>query len=162
MSLGENVGKIWKLMRDHPTCMMVSRDENGVMRARPMHAIVEEGASELWFYTRLSSGKSDEIGSDGEVCLCFASISETEFVSISGMATLVTDQARIAKNWNTFVDAWFPEGPEGGDAAMIRVEPDHGEYWDGDSSAILAALKMTLASHRDETPDLGENMKVTF
>lgn len=162
MSFDKNVEKIWKLMKDHPTCMMVSRDENGAMRGRPMHAIVEENAGALWFYTRLSSGKSEELDSDGDVCLCFASTSKSDFASVTGAATLVTDQARIKENWNTFVDAWFPEGPKGGDVGMIRVKPDHGEYWDGDSSAILAALKMAIASQKDETPDLGENRKVKF
>lgn len=162
MSIDANAGKIWKLMKDHPTCMMVSHDENGAMRARPMHAIVDEDAGELWFYTRLSSGKSEELAADGEICLCFASKSRSDFASVTGAATLSTDRARIENNWNTFVDAWFPDGPGGGDVGMIRVMPDHGEYWDGDSSSILAALKMAAASRRDETPDMGENRKVAF
>ncbi|MEX2520306.1 MAG: pyridoxamine 5'-phosphate oxidase family protein [Paracoccaceae bacterium] len=162
MPFAKNTDKIWKLVEDNPTCMMVSHDENGAMRARPMRAIVDANAGELWFYTRIASGKSDELQFDGEACLCFGGESSSNYVSLTGAATLSADKARIKKHWNTFVDAWFPEGPDGGDVAMIRFKPDHGEYWDGDSSSILAALKMVIASARDERPDLGENKKVTF
>lgn len=162
MTIAKNAEKIWDLIDGNPTCMMVSHDESGAMRGRPMHAIVDAKAGELWFYTRIASGKSEEIESDGEVCLCFSHKNGADYVSLTGAATLTTDSARIKKHWNTFVDAWFPEGPDGGDVAMIRVRPDHGEYWDGDSSSILAALKMVVASSADEQPDMGENKKVVF
>lgn len=154
--------KFWDLIEDNPTCMMVSADRNDKMRARPMHAIVNEDAKELLFYTRLSSGKSEELESDGDVCLCFSCPKTSDYVSVTGRAEVTTNQALIEKHWNRFVDAWFPEGPKGGDVAMIRVVPDHGEYWDGNSSSVLSALKMLVASEKDETPDLGENKKVAL
>lgn len=154
--------KLWDLIDDNPTCMMVSAGGDGKMRGRPMHAIVEDGTKELLFYTRISSGKSEELESDGDVCLCFACPKSSDYVSVTGHAALTTDQALIDKHWNRFVDAWFPEGPKGGDVAMIRVKPENGEYWDGDSSSVLSALKMLVASERDETPDLGENRKVSL
>ena len=54
--------KLWDLIDDNPTCMMVSAGGDGKMRGRPMHAIVEDGTEELLFYTRISSGKSEELG----------------------------------------------------------------------------------------------------
>ena len=153
--------KLWDLIDDNRTCMMVT-DGSGGLHARPMHAIPAEDRNEIWFYTRLDSGKSRELDADGEVCLCFASPKRNEYVSVTGHAQVVVDRAKIREHWSTFVDAWFPEGPEGGEVGMIRVNVEKGEYWDGESSSILAALKMAVASQRDETPDVGENRKVAF
>ncbi|MEM8753830.1 MAG: pyridoxamine 5'-phosphate oxidase family protein [Pseudomonadota bacterium] len=158
----EAADKLWDLMEDNQTCMMVSATPGGGMRARPMQAILEHDRGEIWFYTRISSGKSEELEADGEVCLCFSCPKTSNYVSISGRAEVTDDQAMIEKHWSRFVDAWFPEGKDGGDVGMIRVTPMLGEYWDGDSSSVLAAIKMLVASERDETPDLGENRRVAM
>jgi general stress protein 26 len=153
--------RIWDLMEDERTCMFVTEDAEGRPRARPMHAILLRDRGEIWFYTRLRSGKSDDLHRDGAVCLSFARPSKNEYVSISGHAALSQDRAMIEEHWNTFIDAWFPEGPQGEDVAMIVVKPALGEFWDGESSGVLSALKMVIASRRDETPDLGDNRKVS-
>ena len=152
--------RLWDLIEDNPTCMMVSESASGGLHGRPMRAIPDREAGVLWFYTRMSSGKSAELEKDGEVCLCFADPRASDYVSLTGRATLSTDRDRIKAHWNRFVDAWFPEGPEGADVGMIRVEAERGEYWDGESSDVLNALKMLMASERDVEPDLGENRKV--
>ncbi len=152
--------RLYQLIDDNPTCMMVTTDERGALRGRPMRAIRDHASGELWFYTRLSSGKSEEVESDGEVCLCFGCPKTGDYVSVSGTAHLDSSAPVVRRHWNTFVDAWFPEGPEGGDAGVIRVTPRFGQYWDGESSSVLAALKMMLASAKDETPDLGESRSV--
>lgn len=151
--------KFWDLIEDNKTCMMVTEATTG-MHGRPMHAIPEPESKEIWFYTRIESGKSQELAQDGEVCLCFSCPKTNDYVSVTGHARIVKDGAKIKENWNTFVDAWFPEGPEGADVGMICVKVDKGEYWDGESSSVLAALKSVWASQADETPDMGESRKV--
>ncbi len=153
--------RLWDLIEDNPTCMMVAEGDAG-MHGCPMRAIPDREAGELWFYTRLSSGKSAELARDGEVCLCFADTGASDYVSVTGRATVTDDRDRIRRHWSRFVDAWFPEGPEGADVGMIRVTPETGEYWDGQSSEVLAAIKMLIASERDETPDLGENRRTAL
>lgn len=158
----DHLKKFWGLIDDNPTCMMVSVDSATGLHGRPMHAVPDADAGEIWFYTRLSSGKSEELAKDGEVCLSFSDPRASDYVSVTGQASLSTDKAKIKAHWNRFVDAWFPEGPDGADVGMIRVKAERGEYWDGDSSSVLAAIKMLVASERDETPDLGENRKVAL
>jgi general stress protein 26 len=154
--------RLWTLIEEHPTCMMTTVAQDGTLRARVMRAITERARNEIWFYTRVRSGKSEEIDRDGETCLCFAAPKASDYASVSGVATLTRDPELIRKHWSRFVDAWFPEGPSGDDVGMIRVDVRKGEYWDGESSSVLAALKMLHASANDELPDLGENRKVAF
>jgi len=154
--------RIWALMEDQGVCMMTTAAPDGAMRARPMHAIIERERKEIWFYTRMTAGKCEEIGAASEVCLAFGCPKSNEYVSVSGDADATQDRDMIRKHWSRFIDAWFPEGPDGADVGMIRVRVSDGEYWDGESSSVLAALKMLRASATDETPDLGENRKVAF
>ena len=149
--------RIWALMKDNPTCMMVTQEPDGEMRARPMRAVFEPERGEVWFYTRLASGKSVEIERDGAVCLCFEDPKKANYVSVSGHATLTVDRDMVHKHWSRFVDAYFPEGPDGADVGMIRVSVEKGEYWDGDSSTVLAAVKMLGASATNREPDLGDH-----
>ena len=154
--------RILRLIEENPTCMMVTQGADGALRARPMHAILERTREEIWFYTRLDSGKSRELEADGAVCLCFASPADGAYVSISGAAALSDDRAMIRRHWSTFVDAWFPEGPEGPDTGMIRVTPIRGEFWTAETNDVLAALKLARASAENRTPDLGEHGETGF
>jgi general stress protein 26 len=154
---------LWKLIDDTRTCMMVTEAPGAALHGRPMHvAHADPERKQIWFYTRLASGKSEDLAQDGRVCLCFARPSRGDYVSVSGQGTVDADRQMIHAHWSRFVDAWFPEGPDGDDVGMIRVDVEAGEYWDSDSSSVLAALKMMRASAADETPDLGENRKVSL
>jgi general stress protein 26 len=158
----EAADKLWNLAEDEPNCQFVTATPEGQLRARPMRAYIEKDREEVWFYTRLASGKSEEVQENAEVCLCFQRPGKNEYVSISGRARLSTDREMIDKHWSTFVDAWFPEGKDGPDVGMICVQAERGEFWDSTGSSALAALKMIQASRRDETPDMGEHRKVEF
>lgn len=154
--------RLWSLMGDQQTCMMITATPDGRMRGRPMHAILEQALNEIWFYTRLKDGKCDEVENDAQICLTFGCPKSNDYVSVSGAAQVRRDPAMIHKHWSRFVDAWFPEGPDGPEVGMICVRPEAGEYWDGESSSVLAALKMLRASATDETPDLGEHGAVAM
>ena len=86
--------KLWDLIEDNPTCMMISDDAETGMHARPMRAIPDRDAKEIWFYTRLSSGKSADIAIDGEVCLAFADPGASEYVSVTGDAAISRDRMK--------------------------------------------------------------------
>lgn len=141
--------------------MMVTDTQGTALHGRPMHAAhIDPAKKQIWFYTRLASGKSEDLAQNGRVCLCFARPSKGDYVSVSGEGHIDPDREMIHAHWSRFVDAWFPEGPDGPDVGMIRVDVESGEYWDSESSSVLSALKMLHASAANETPDLGRNRKV--
>ena len=43
---------------------------------------------------------------------------------ITGRAEVVDDDAKLKELWNTFAEAWLPEGPEDPNATLIRVDVD--------------------------------------
>lgn len=150
--------KLWDMADDARECMMVDKFSGG-MRARPMAPIVKRDENAIWFVTDKDSGKVDEVRANPEVCLAISSGSD--YVSITGDAQVVHDMAKLKEVWNPFIDAWFPDGPEGGNATLLKITPKMGEYWDSPSS-IVSTVKMLVASATDQRPDLGENEKVTL
>lgn len=156
----DDTDRLWRLMADHPTCMMITHSQEDGLHARPMTAIFERERNRILFYTHLSSGKSTELAHDGDVMLSFADPEVSEFVSVTGTAALTTDPDLIQAHWSSFVVAWFPDGATGADVAMIVVTPARGEYWDGPSSQIVSAIKMLVASATDSAPDMGDHAAV--
>jgi general stress protein 26 len=56
--------------------------------------------------------------------------------------------------------AWFPDGPEQADIALLKVVVTKAEYWDGPSSTIAQAISFVSAIITGKQVELGENKKV--
>lgn len=158
MSSKAHKKQIWNYIKDIKTCMMVSDDGESI-HARPMHLVQDEYDNTLWFFTSKSSEKVSEIENKHRVCLTFSDTGNQVYVSLTGHAHLTQDQGLIDKFWNPVVAAWFPEGKEGGDVALLEVKIEKGEHWDAKNNPIAFAYQITKANMTDQEPDLGENKK---
>jgi len=156
--MGEQTSKMWDIIEGTHECMVVDKFTGG-LRARPMAQFPDRDAGIIWFITAKDSGKVDEIEQNPEICMTIKDGSD--YASVTGDAEIVHDMAMLKELWTTQIDAWFPDGPEGGNACLLRVTPRLGEYWDT-PGAVVSGIKMAVASLRDERPDLGENEKVRF
>ena len=72
------------------------------------------------------------------------------------------DVAKRRELWSAPLKAFFPDGPEAEDVALLRVTPVKGEVWDGPSSAVgrAVAFARTLASGAKTPP--GDDVKLEF
>lgn len=159
MSSPEHKKKIWNLIKDIKVAMLVTNDNDLGMHARPMQLVQDEYDGTLWFYTNTAADKVFEIEKEREVCLAFSCPEKENYVSMTGTAQLIKDQAKIEKFWSPFVDAWFPDGKKSPNVGMLEIKISKGEHWDTESSGIIQGFKMLKASVFDEKPDLGENEK---
>src|SRR3954453_22404096 len=101
--------KLWSMIRDIGVAMLTTEDA-GDLRARPMVASQTEFDGTLWFLTRASSHKVIEVSADKRVGVTYANPSTQDYVSLSGRATLVTDRPSIEAHWAESARAWFPKG----------------------------------------------------
>jgi len=155
--------KVWSMIRDVAVTMMVTLDEQGRMRGRPMRAVsVGEPGGTLWFFTSQSSPKAEEIQHDGRVLLAYADPSAQNYVSLSGIAQVVRDAAKQKELWSEPLRAWFAGGPEDPKAALLKVEVEGAEYWDAPSSTFVHAWGYVKARLTGEPPKAGDNDKVAF
>lgn len=156
--MDEETGKMWDIIEANHACMVIDRFTGG-LRARPMGYFPERANGVIWFVTAKDSGKVEEIERNPEICMAIQDGSD--YASVTGDAAILQDMTKLRELWNPQIDAWFPGGPEGGRAVLLRLTPRMGEYWDT-PGGIVAGVKMLVASARDERPDMGENEKVRF
>ena len=159
MSSPEHKQKIWKLIKDIKVGMLVTLDGD-VPRAQPMHLVQDEYDGTLWFFTGRSADKVFETASDHDVCLNFSDQEKGVYVSLSGKANLTDDRELIEKYWNPFIAAWFPEGKDDPDVALLEIKVQMGEHWKAKESKAFQLYEFAKANvKKDATPDLGENEK---
>jgi general stress protein 26 len=149
------LGKI----RDIKFAMLTTRNGENLLHSRPMATLQAEDEGALWFFTGRSTLKAREIAADPHVNLAYADGGHDTFVSVAGEARLVDDRAKAEELWNPLMKAWFPQGLDDPDLALMRVEVEEAEYWDTASKKMTPLLRFARAlagrGGRDETPGHG-------
>lgn len=154
--------KISEMVEDIRIAMMTTVDEQGNLVSRPMAALQIDQEGSIWFFTNRSSPKVDQIDNNGHrVNLAFASVSDADYVSISGTAQELDDRAKISELWNPQAKAWFPKGKDDPDLVLLKVHTDLAEYWSASDSKMVRFLQQATAVITGNPPKMGENEKVT-
>lgn len=156
--------KFRELLTDFKNAMLVTRSDDGGIRARPMHVADVEKDGDLWFVTSRNSGMADEISGDTEAAVTFQG--DHKFISVSGLATLVEDRERVRQLWTESMRPWFPDGPNDMDVVAIQFVASEAEYWDSSGfkgvrylfEALRAMLKGEQASIHD--PEYHSNVSL--
>ncbi|HJU54254.1 MAG TPA: pyridoxamine 5'-phosphate oxidase family protein [Pyrinomonadaceae bacterium] len=142
-------------------CMLTTVDERGDLHSRPMSNNRDvEFDGDLWFFTYGSSHKVDEIGRVPKVNASFADVDAQQYASLTGRAEVVRDRAKIEELWKPQLRAWFPEGVETPDIALLKVTIERAEYWDSSQSIVAHAVSIVASLFTGEQAELGENEKL--
>ena len=140
--------------------MLTTAEGDGTLRSRPMATQRTKFDGTLWFFTKESSHKVDEIRQDRHVNVSYGDPDQQNYVSISGTARLVRDRAKIKELWNPAYKAWFPKGVDDPEVALLKVEVTEAEYWDAPSSTMAHLFGVVKASITGKPAKVGENKKV--
>ena len=157
----EDLDGIWKKIRSIKFAMLTSEDGQ-VLRSRPMAASQDNFSGTLWFFTRASSHKVTEVGRDEHVNVSYADPGSQTYVSLSGVAAIDRTRASIDTHWSKAVEPWFPQGKADPDIALLRIDVQLAEYWDGPSSKMVRAWEYAKSAMTGKTPDMGENRKLAI
>jgi len=114
--------------------------------ARPMSANEVDDQGNLWFISNAKSNKNFEIRQNDKVQLFFSKISDSQYMSVYGNATIYSDRASIETHWQPMAKAWFEDGKEDPNVTIIRVTPSFAYYWDTKDGKAIAFLKWGLAA----------------
>ena len=157
---GGQIKKLDEMIKEIDFAMLTTVAEDGSLHSRPMSTQRAEFDGNLWFFTRASAPKVGEIEREHQVCVSYAKPESQLYVSVSGRATVVRDRAKIEELWSPELKAWFPEGPEDPDLALLRVAVGRAEYWDSPSSAVAHAISFVKAMVTGQPANPGENEKI--
>ena len=155
--------KLWGLIKKYRFAMMTTHESGHVLRSRPMTTIDRDYDGSLWFFAKADSAAVDAIASHAQVCLSYSDSDNFDFVCVAGPGAIVKDVSKKKELWKPAVQAWFPEGPESSHNVLIRVTPDHAEYWDSKSSKLVQLFTLAKALATGTPPnDIGEHRTVTL
>jgi general stress protein 26 len=152
--------KLVSLIRDIHIAMLTTVDSDGsrdILRSRPMGTIEAEFDGDIWFFTSDQSGKVDDIAREHSVNVAYSS--GEAWVSVSGTASLVHDRAKMEALWNPVLKAWFPDGLDTPDIALLRVRVHEAEYWESHGK-VAQAVGLLKALVTGQESDAGENAKL--
>ncbi|MEJ2005328.1 MAG: pyridoxamine 5'-phosphate oxidase family protein [Cyclobacteriaceae bacterium] len=160
MSSPEHKQFIWNLIEKIKVGMLVTEDEDeSVLRGRPMHLVQDAYDGTLFFYTSKKSSKVFEIRDNRDVCITFSDPDNQVYVSLSGKAQLTQDRELIDRYWNPWAEAWFENGKQDPDVAVLKIKISKGEHWDADENKLIQAIEIAKSNVTSSTPDLGDNEK---
>lgn len=159
----EAVDKLHQLIDGIGIAMLTTVEEDGSLRSRPMAAQRQvKGDGVLWFFTRSSSHKVEDVERDQHVNLSFSNPEDNRYVSVSGVARVVHDRQKLADLWFPVLKAWFAEGLQTADIALLRVEPTFAEYWDATTSRMTELTGLVHARATGESYEPEEGQKIDF
>lgn len=138
--------KFWKAMAASPYVMLqLDQDQDS---AAPMTAQLDKDAAHaIWFFT----SRDNRFAAKGPATATFAAKGHDLFARFAGTLVEETSRERLDKQWNNFVEAWFPGGKDDPDLLLLRMELGQASIWGGELGA-LATVKMALGM--DVTDDI--------
>jgi len=140
----EAAKKFKKLINDINVCMFITNNQKDE-HTRPMATIEVEDDGTLWFFTDIRSIKVEEVSIEKTVHLVYAHPGKESYVDVWGKATVQTDRKLIKDKWKTIVKAWFPNGTDDPNLALLKVVPANIYYWDAETGKMVAFLKMAAS-----------------
>lgn len=157
----EELEKLTSIIRDVEVAMLTTND-GGVLRSRPMQTQQAEFDGDLWFFTSSNTHKAEEIEKDNRVNVSYAAPEDNSYVSVSGTAEIVTDKAKMEELWSPILKAWFPKGLDEPDIILLKVNVDQAEYWDSASSSLVQAFGLLKSLVTGERADIGEHAQISM
>ena len=150
----EAIAKIKELVEKAETCFFcTAATTTGSTGARPMSVQQVDDSGNLWFLSADDSHKNQELLSDQSVQLFFQGSPHSDFLTLSGEATITRDHAKIKELWEPIVKTWFTEGVDDPRITAIKFTPKSGYYWDTKHGTAVAGVKMLVGAAIGKTLD---------
>ena len=120
---------------------------------RPMNVRKVDDEGVLWFLSASDSHKNQELDRTSEVVLLFQGSTHSDFLQLSGIASVSRDPEKIKELWEPVLKTWFTEGVDDPRITVIKVVPDQGHYWDNKHGNMVAGIKMMIGAISGKTLD---------
>lgn len=150
----EAVERIKKMVEGSESCFFCTATKTpGSSGTRPMAVQQVDDEGHLWFLSAKDSHKNLEIAEHSKVDLFFQGSKHSEFLHLTGRASLSSNRAKIKELWKPLMKTWFTEGMDDPRISVIEVTPSEGYYWDNKHGDLVAGLKMAIGATAGVTLD---------
>jgi general stress protein 26 len=152
---------IASLLEKIDIAMMTTVGPDGFLVSRPLSTQdARFDGKRVWFFTEADSPKMGEIRRNPKVNLAYASKDRNTYLSVAGTAKVNNDRRRINALWSDAMKAFFPEGKDDPNLALLEVEVRTVEYWDGPGTFVGKLVGFVKARVTGKEEAMGENRLV--
>ncbi len=146
-----------KTMVDHIDISMFSTfsKESEYPYTVPMSRQEVDEEGNIWFLCSADSQTYKNIEQNNQVSLNYAHVGDYQFLTLNGTAEISTNQERIDKYWNKFVEVWFEKGKEDPNIRILKVTPNEAHYWDNKTNKLMTLLKVAASAVTGSQMDIG-------
>lgn len=152
----EKLDKIWRLISDAHSALLVTATRDGTLDSRPMGCVQRGFEGKVWFLTFANSSKVKEIADNSHVLVSYARPAEYEYVSLSGRAQVTKDDRKARELWSEGFRVWFPSGLDDPDLVVISIDVDEVKYWTDAASVVTYAWAYVKARVVGKRPSTGQ------
>ncbi len=152
----EGQKKIGELIHSIHIAMLTTVAKDGTMSSRPMAVQDVPFDGTMWFLTRSTSEKIDEVEEDQRVTLTFAEPKDSKYIALKGQASVSQDREKIGELWNPLYKAWFPKGEDDPEISVLRVDVSEADYWEASGNKLVMLTKYLAASVTGGKVPVGE------
>jgi general stress protein 26 len=155
--------KLFSHIDDIEVAMMVTRRADGHLQSRAMATQKRASGADLWFVTLDGAHKLRDIESDPHINLAYYKDRTREWISVSGIASVTRDRAKIHELYAPDWKAWFPkeEDPRHGTAddprmVLIGVDVHAAVFLEVNKPQPVVLFEVVKGWVTGSTPELGE------
>jgi len=147
------IDKIKEIVQKSQTCFFTTILADGETNSRPMSVQQVDDEGNLWFLSSEDSHKNMEVTLDPKVKLYFQGSTHSDFLELTGIATISRNREKIKELWQFVIKTWFTEGVNDPRITVIKIRPTDGYFWDTKHGAAIAGIKMIFGALIGKTLD---------
>ena len=151
----EGLQKMKELVKEIDFCMFCTNLDEQPFSTRPMSTRDVDDQGNIWFFSKKTSNKNEEIKQDDKVQLLYAKPGNSEFLSVYGEADIIKDRKKAEELWSAWAKTWFNEGVDDPELTIIRVRPEEVRYWDTKHNKMVSLLKIVAGAITGKESDDG-------
>jgi general stress protein 26 len=155
--------KLYDQIDDIEIAMMTTRRSDGHLQSRAMATQKRIAGADLWFVAREETAKLKDIEDDPHINLSYYKDRTREWVSVSGIAHLTRDRAKIHQLYAADWKAYFPDegDPRHGTKddprmVLIGVDVHAAVFFEVDKPQPVVLYEVMKGWLTGTDPDIGE------
>ncbi|MEE6296820.1 pyridoxamine 5'-phosphate oxidase family protein [Georgenia wangjunii] len=135
--------KVSELITGIHVAMVTTTSVEGGLRSRPLAPQQVEFDGDVYFIVERHSSVVSDVTASPAVNVAY--VDGSTWVSVSGTARVVDDEAKLAELWDTFTDAWLTGGPDDPGNVLLHVSAESAEYWDSPGAKVTQVANLVKA-----------------
>lgn len=124
----DGAAKVRELIKDTRIAMLTHADEHGNLISKPMATQDVDFDGTVYFIAERTSDQVQDLQQRPAVNVAYAG--NGAWVSLTGTALVLNDEAKLKELWDGFTGSWLEGGPENPNNVLIEVTGRSAEYWD--------------------------------